>query len=113
MLCEQISKLLLHFLQFGRDDHLAVALVRIIRIVILVIVLGRIKDRTLLDRRNDRIALVTRRVQFINKCSRFFALLGSGGEYGRAILRTDIITLAIQLCRVMAAEKYGHERAVA
>lgn len=54
---EQVREFLLHVLELRRDDDLAVALILIPRVIVLVIVLGRVEGRTFLDGGDDRVAL--------------------------------------------------------
>ena len=78
-----------------------VGLVRVEREVVLVVRLGRIEFLARLDSRDDRGRKKLRRVELRDIGRRDPTLLGILREDGRAILRTDIGTLAIELGRVV------------
>ena len=106
---QQLFELLLQLAQLGRNHVLAVGLKRIIGVELLMVAFGWIEFGERLQGCHNGILEALGLVQFFDERRGFFPLLIIGVENRRAILRTDIVALAIQCRRVMGGEENRHE----
>ena len=106
---QQLFELLLQLAQLGRNHVLAIGLKRIIGVELLMVAFRWIEFGERLQGCHNGIFKALGLVQFFDERRGFVPLLIIGVENRRAVLRTDIVALAIQCRRVMSGEENRHQ----
>src|SRR6266850_296079 len=105
--------LLTHFTNFRDRNGLNIRLIGVEAGVVLVIVLGGVKLAQRFERSGDRPREGMLLVERTNLGFRGPLLVVVGMENGRAILRANVVPLAVELRRVVSIEKYVEQSVVA
>ncbi len=111
---QTVRELLTEFRELRPDHDRAVALPRVTRIVVLVIILGRpvvVVERH--DLRDDRLPEHLLALQFADHVERRVALRVRMGEHDRTVLRADVVALPVQLGRIVRREEDLEDLAIA
>src|SRR5262245_23258560 len=105
--------LLADLANFGDRNGLNIRLIGIETGVILVVVLGRIKLAQRFERGDDRTRKGPLFVQCENLrfCDPLFVLVGE--KNGGAVLRSNVVPLAIELCGIVGVEEHAEQGLVA
>lgn len=96
LLGDEVGELLAELRDLGGDHELAVALTRIAREVLLVVILGGVEGLEREDLRHHRVRPELLGFELTDDFQRCRLLFGQGGEDGGAVLRADIIALAVE-----------------
>ncbi len=93
---EQVGVLLAELGHLGGDDELAVALARVARKVLLVVILGGEEGLEGQHLGDDRVRPEAFICKFVDDGIGSSGLFGQGGEDGGAVLRAHVVALAVE-----------------
>src|SRR5205809_5317514 len=99
----------MQLVELRRYHELAVGLVRIIGVIFLVVLFRLVELGQRLQRSHDRFAEGLGSIELFNKTFRLPLLFVVGIENSGAILRADVIALAIERRRIMGREENGEQ----